>query len=174
MKRGASRTVTLIEVAILLLALAIGLSLRIGAVQLGVIESGSMEPALVKDDRCLLNKRRETIAALTRGEVIIFRWNAGDADTFVKRIVGLPGEQVAIIRGQTFINGQPLTEPYCKEPPQNEQPVQAVVAPNSYFVLGDNRNHSEDSRERGSVARANVVGKLTSIVWPRSRARPVK
>lgn len=170
--RGASRATIIIEIAIIALALAIGLTIRTAA-QMAVIESSSMEPTLHKDDRTIVDKRPQTIASLHRGDVIVFRWNDKDGATYVKRIVGLPGQAVIVARGQVFINGAPLNEPYLKEPAQRERPYGATVGADEYFVLGDNRNKSEDSRERGCVARRNIIGRVTSVVWPRSHSRAV-
>lgn len=134
------------------------------------IPASSMAPTLEMEDRILVNKVIYNFQEPQRGDVIIFsptenlREKDFSAD-FVKRIIALPGETVAVENNQVLINDQPLEENYILEPPQYDfDPV--AVPPNSYFVLGDNRNDSFDSIHWGFVPRENIIGKAYQIVLP--------
>jgi len=109
------------------------------------------------------------IHAPERGEVIVFRFpgSATDKD-FVKRIIGLPGEEVEMRRGIVFVNGVQLEEPYLEKPDSSHLPP-VVLGEKEYFVLGDNRRSSNDSRSWGSVPEENVLGKVWVVYWPFSQ-----
>jgi len=104
-----------------------------------------------------------------RGDVVIFHPPNNEQGDYIKRIIGLPGESVEIKKGIVYIhkNGEvfPLDEPYIKEPPR--QPFKGGIIPeNEYFVLGDNRNNSGDSRSGWLVPRQNIIGKAWLSIWP--------
>jgi signal peptidase I len=113
-----------------------------------------------------------------RGDIIVFipPNNPGRDKDYIKRIIGLPGEKVEVRQGVVYINDRPLLEPYVKNdgvcthrcfmPPQ-------LVGVDEYFVLGDNRNNSEDSRSWGMLPRANIVGNAWFSYWPLKRIGPV-
>ena len=105
----------------------------------------------------------------SRGDVVVFKnpINPSGAD-FVKRVIGEPGETVEIVRGQVFVNGAALEEPYVTRPGSGSYPS-AVVGPGQYFVLGDNRVQSEDSRFFGTVPRETVIGRVWVEYWPLER-----
>jgi len=153
------------------------------------IPSSSMEPTLhcAKpgdfcegrfDDRVLANRLAYRFRDPERGQIVVFR-APGKADrcgpgdggsTFVKRIVGLPGELVSERDGVFYIDGQRLFEPYV-EPSRrgSESRTWPRVAPGHYFVLGDNRIHSCDSRTWGTVARSSLIGPVLLTYWPPRR-----
>lgn len=100
-----------------------------------------------------------------RGEVIVFDPPIKTDEAFIKRVIGLPGETIEIKRGTIYINGVPLKESLNLEPPNDTMPP-LVIPPDSYFVMGDNRSHSNDSRSWGTVPRKNIVGKAWISLWP--------
>ncbi len=138
-------------------------------VRLGYVVSSSMEPTLQVGDYYLLRLDAYRHRAPRRGEIIVFAGQ--DGEPYIKRVIGLPGEDVAIREGVVYIDGRPLPEPYLKERPQPEWPLRGQVPPNRYVVLGDNRNYSFDSRDSGYVPREAIVGQATAVIWPRAHAR---
>ncbi len=137
------------------------------------IPSESMVPTLAVNDRLIIDKLTYEFRDPLRGEIVVFQPTEalkaqGFRDAFIKRIVGLPGEQVSVRKGTVFINGKPLPEPYLAAAPDYEYgPV--VVPPNHYLVLGDNRNHSFDSHFWGFVPRENIIGRAAVRFWPPHR-----
>ncbi|MEQ9625906.1 signal peptidase I [Coleofasciculus chthonoplastes] len=137
------------------------------------IPSGAMEPTLQINDRLLINKWSYHFQKPQRGDIVVFSptealKQQNFKDAFIKRIIGLPGEKVEVKAGQVYINDQPLEENYIEDPPEyTYDPV--TVPPNSYFVLGDNRNNSYDSHYWGFVPIENVIGKATKRFWPPDR-----
>ena len=100
-----------------------------------------------------------------RGDIIVFMYPVDPSRDFIKRVIGLPGDRVAIEQGTVYVNGQPLHEPYLRTVPQYDLPEQ-IVPPDQYFVLGDNRNSSSDSHVWGMVPKENIVGKALLCYWP--------
>jgi signal peptidase I len=138
-------------------------------VQAFYIPSGSMEPTLMVNDRILVAKFLYRFEPVARGDVIVFRYPLNPQRDFVKRVIGLPGNRVALKEGVVYVNGQRISEKgYTIKPDYgNYGPV--TVPRGDYFVLGDNRNNSEDSRFFGYVPRANIIGKAIFIYWPPQR-----
>ena len=102
-----------------------------------------------------------------RGEIIVLQPPVPSNGLFIKRVIGEPGDSVEVRRGQVLVNGSPLVEPYLREPARQDYPRQ-VVPGGQFFVLGDNRNQSEDSRFFGMVPAQNIVGKAWVKYWPPS------
>jgi signal peptidase I len=141
-------------------------------VQARVIPSGSMESTLLVGDHLLMSRLGyDATIPFTRyhlrlwrephrEQVIIFRAPiAGSDEDFIKRLIGMPGDTVEIRKGVVFINGSPVAEPYRHDPPNPADNYTAVKIPaHSYFVLGDNREDSYDSRYWGFVPEANIIG----------------
>ncbi|HEV2281176.1 MAG TPA: signal peptidase I [bacterium] len=138
-------------------------------VQAFYIPSGSMEPTLMVNDRILVAKFLYRFEPIARGDVIVFRYPLNPQRDFVKRVMGRPGEQAQLKEGVVYINGQRISEKGYTIKPDfgNYGPV--TVPQGEYFVLGDNRNNSEDSRFFGYVPRANIIGKAIFIYWPPQR-----
>ena len=151
------------------------------------IPSSSMEPTLHcaepqpgclanYSDRVLANRFIYHFRDPHRGDIVVFNTpplaleKCGAGGTFVKRIIGLPGDAVSERRGRVSINGQPLDEPYV---PQSERNPQAngrwTVPQGAYFMMGDNRAQSCDSREWGSVPRSDLIGPVFAVYWPPQR-----
>ncbi|HXF70448.1 MAG TPA: signal peptidase I [Thermoflexus sp.] len=132
------------------------------------IEGSSMEPNLHDGEYVLINKVSYWFSPPRRGDVVVFRFPHDPSRDFIKRIIGLPGETVAIRDGKVFINGRPLEEPYIRGPMvYTYGPV--TLGPDEYFVLGDNRNASNDSHNWGTLPRSAIIGKAELIYWPPSR-----
>jgi signal peptidase I len=168
-------------VAIFSLALMLAIVLgRAVAFQPCFVPTSSMAPTLQKGDYLLLNTLIYRLGEPQRGDVVVFRAppNA-DPDTrdFVKRVVGLPGDTLAVWNGRLFRNGQVVSEPYIKEYMDYTYPGPGSsfqVPAGQLFVLGDNRNISDDSHLWGPLPRANLLGKVFSIYWPKERAQWLK
>lgn len=125
-----------------------------------IVEGTSMEPTFHTGDRCLLNRVSPLFGAVNRGDIVVLR-DRGDDDFAIKRVVGLPNDEVEIQKGRVFINGQPLTEQYLAPLTQTWVPkgdVDYKLGPESYFVLGDNREVSEDSRYYGPISSDALLG----------------
>lgn len=158
------------------------------------VEGSSMEPTLTDNEYLLVNKLvylqvdMQRLAELVpfwhverpekrflfhpphRGEVVVFRYPLDPKRDFVKRVVGVPGDTVEIRRGGVYVNGQPLTEPYVTHPLNSESVAPRVIRENEYFVMGDNRLASNDSRDWGPVPLDMIIGKVWAAYWPLSRA----
>ncbi|GAB6098923.1 signal peptidase I [Halanaerocella petrolearia] len=151
-------------------AVIISIFLITFVVQAFYIPSGSMKPALQPGDRIFANKLVYRFREPKRQEIIVFNYPVDPSRKFIKRVIGLPGDKIKIVDGKVYINGQLLKEDYTLEKSYTDYP-EIEIPPNNYFVLGDNRNNSEDSRFWGFVPKENIVGKATVIFWPLSRIR---
>ena len=100
-----------------------------------------------------------------RGEIIVFRYPADPSKDFVKRVVGLPGETVEVRAGTVFIDGEALREPYLQRRDRSSAGPQ-TLGPKEYYVIGDNRRNSNDSRAWGIVPEENILGKVWLVYWP--------
>ena len=118
----------------------------------------------------LLVERIGPNSYLRNGEIIVLEDPLRKGETIIKRLIAQGDSWVAIYRGIVFLNGQPLYEPYIKEPPIYVLPP-VYVPPGYIFVLGDNRNNSEDSSDYGPVRRDLVKGVVVAIIWPLKRIR---
>ena len=148
----------------LLLALVAFALLRL-VVQNYRVEGPSMEPALHQGQFLVVNKLAYRLGTLQRGDIIVFRYPNDPQRSFIKRVVGLPGDHLQIARGQVQINGQPLVEPYVYEPGHYSHPP-TVIEPDHVFVLGDNRDNSSDSHRWGSLPVRYIIGKTVLYYWP--------
>ncbi len=154
-------------VGLVLLAVVILLLLQVVAPRFTVVGS-SMEPSLHDGQRFVINKAVYFFREPEAGEVIVFKAPKNPRDEYIKRIVALPGDTVEIKMGVVYVNGSPLDEPYIKDQPSYT--LQAKKVPeNEYFVLGDNRNNSNDSHKGWTVPQQNIVGKAWLAIWPPSQ-----
>jgi signal peptidase I len=165
---------TLREVGIIILiAVAVFVLLRL-TVQSYTVVMSSMLPNFEEGDCIMVNKVCYRSSDPQRGEVIIFDPPFPSEYPFIKRVIGLPGETVEIKEGKVFIDGTPLEEgEYIMEPPNEPMPA-TKVPEDEYFVLGDNRNNSNDSRNGWTAPRDNIIGRAWFIYWPPSRLRLAK
>jgi signal peptidase I len=155
------------------LALAIGLAVAVrAAVQIYSIPSPSMAPSLEVGDQIVVTPYFRSSPA--RGDVIVFRSPLDAGEVMVKRVIGVPGDLVDSHLGRVRIGGHTLPEAYVLQPAATGAISPQLIAAESYYVLGDNRESSFDSRSWGVVPRANVVGRAQLILWssPRSPAGP--
>jgi len=128
------------------------------------VEGSSMEPSVHPNQYVLVDKITYRLSAPQRGDVVVFNYPLATDRDFIKRIIGLPGETVAVSNGEVTVNGQPLTEPYIAAPPVSGGTWH--LGPNQYFVMGDNRNNSSDSRSWGPLERKYLIGKAVLTYWP--------
>ncbi|MGD0343493.1 MAG: signal peptidase I [Acidimicrobiales bacterium] len=176
-KRRSLRLHALGWIAIAVGAVGLAVLIRTYVVQTFYVPSKSMTPTLQVGDRILVDKLPVVSRVLQRGDIIVFRRVARDTDLpgpsdLVKRVIGLPGETVSSRGDVVLINGKPLAEPWlpdlkkvpgCFEPSLNIRTT--VVPANSYFVLGDCRGDSSDSRVWGAVPASRIIGKVFLVVW---------
>ncbi|HEX8236777.1 MAG TPA: signal peptidase I [Abditibacteriaceae bacterium] len=179
----------LIEGAILVLALVLVLAIRFAVYEPALVISRSMEPSLLIDDRLLIDHRNSLHGTWRRGDIVLFAapnsWNnepsedvpVEDRDQLIKRIIGLPGEKVDVFADQVWINGRLLAESYIKpsaprpgEDIQQLRPISVTLGTGQYFVMGDNRGNSEDSRIRGPIGDRDIIGRAVRVFWPWGRS----
>lgn len=151
-------------------ALILALLIKAFAFETTLVDGPSMQPTLYTGERLWLNKAIYHLRLPRRGEVIVFRNPKNPAKDYIKRLIGLPGDRVAIKDGTVYINGQPLVENHQMIPQRSNYP-ETVVPEGSVFVLGDNRSNSEDSRSDtlGFIPLKNIKGKAFVIYWPLNR-----
>ncbi|MFL5664432.1 MAG: signal peptidase I [Ktedonobacteraceae bacterium] len=136
------------------------------AIQSYRVEGVSMQPGLQSDQYVLVNKMAYLFHAPERGDVIVFHFPLDTTKDFIKRVIGLPGDTISYTSTTVQVNGVVLNEPYISEKanPLGKNPF--VVPPNEYFVMGDNRPASDDSRDWGYVPKDYIVGKAVMVYWP--------
>ena len=148
------------------------------------IPSGAMEPTLLVGDYILTNNSTYRVQDPQRGDIIVFKYPQDESRDFIKRIIGTPGDAIQIRGHQVLLNGKPLEEPYVKpRAPALAHVGQSghcayaygceitAVPPDSYFVMGDNRDNSQDSRYWGFVRRDKIVGRAFTIYWSWDRVQ---
>lgn len=161
------------------LSLAVGLAALCHAMvaEARFIPSLSMAPTLAVGDRLVIEKVSYQVRTPRRGEIVVFRppvpavaMNAGvdPSIPWIKRVVALPGDRVAVDRGRLYVNGRPVMEPYLDETAHYSM-REKVVPDSSVFVLGDNRNHSIDSATWGPLPIHNIMGRASFRFWPPER-----
>jgi signal peptidase I len=134
-------------------------------VQNYMVDGTSMQPGLNNNQYVLVNKLAYLFHAPERGDVIVFHWPVDTNKDLIKRVIGVPGDVIVIDRTTVRVNGVLLTEPYINAP-ANPVGNRWVVPPNDYFVMGDNRLVSDDSRDWGFVPKSYIIGKAVLIYWP--------
>ena len=131
------------------------------------VEGTSMLPRLEDQDRLFINKLAYRVGEIHRGDVVVFQYPLDRQKSYIKRVIALPGDDLQINHGQVSVNGQRLNEPYV--PPRfaddRSLPDQTIPA-DQYFVMGDHRSISSDSREFGPVERSLIYGKAAFVYWP--------
>lgn len=162
------------ESALLAVALVF-LLIRPFIVQAFFIPSGSMEPTLQLRDHILVNKFIYRFSEPKHGDIIVFKCpkTAGPVEVdYIKRLIGRPGDVIEVKEGVAHRNGKPLDEPYLLEPNDIRYDMPPTkVEKGTFFVMGDNRNNSNDSHEWGLLDRNRVLGKAMVTFWPIPRAR---
>lgn len=161
------------------LAAVLAFGIRTLVAEARYIPTGSMLPTLQINDRLIIDKLSYRFQDPERGDIVVFMppdsasLCTGQSpplkDAYIKRVIGLPGEQVEVKEGKVYINNRPIAEKYIEEIPQYPYGP-AIVPKNSYLVLGDNRNASCDSHYWGFVPRGNIIGRAIVRFWPLNRA----
>jgi signal peptidase I len=132
------------------------------------VEGTSMLPRLEDQDRLFINKFLYRFSAIEHGDVVVFHYPLDQQKSYIKRIIAVPGDRLRIDRGQVYVNGKPLSEPYIPEEFRDVRSYDATVIPkDEFFVMGDHRSISSDSREFGPVKRELIYGKAAFVYWPR-------
>ena len=162
-------------------ALLLALGVRTYVAQMFFIPSGSMLPTLQVGDRIVVDKLSYDFHGVQRGDIVVFRrppLEHADYSDLVKRVIGLPGDTISSVDGRVYIDGRPLHEPWLPEPTPVTSPSPLpyafslnhpyTVPPGYYYVMGDNRTDSEDSRYFGPISGSLIVGKMAFVVWPLS------
>ena len=134
-------------------------------VQNFMIDGPSMQPSLMNNQYVLVNKVAYLFHAPERGDVIVFHWPVDTNKDLIKRVIGVPGDVIVIDSKTVRVNGVLLNEPYIMTP-ANPTGNTWVVPSNEYFVMGDNRLVSDDSRDWGFVPKSYIVGKAVFVYWP--------
>ena len=149
----------------ILIAVVIALCVRMFVFEITRVDGPSMQPTLYTDEQILVNKLAYAFGGTPeRMDIIICRYPDSDAH-YVKRVVGLPGETVSVSQGGVYIDGKPLENDTNNEPMIDT--MEPFLVPEGYvFVMGDNRNDSLDSRQKGPVPLSRVIGRATAVVWP--------
>ena len=153
----------------ILLVVLLALIFRMLIIQPFVVIGRSMEPNFHDRDYLVIDKLTYRFRAPKRGEVIIFHPKPTPQESYIKRIVGLPGETVEVKSGKVFINDKSLSENYTLSDtsvPLNRDYPKTRLGTEEYFVFGDNRDHSSDSREIGAVPRVNIQGRVAIVLLP--------
>ena len=159
---------------IILLSGIIVLLLNIFIVQLYWIPSPSMEPTLLVDDRVVVSKMSYWSKDPARGDIVVFKFPRDTKVNLIKRIIGLPGETLSVKDNRVYINNEALSEDYV--PPQKKVPDfgPVLIPQGQYFMMGDNRDNSADSRVWGFVTAEQIRGKAKFLYWPIGRVGRIK
>ncbi len=151
----------------LIVALGLAIVIIVFFYQPVKVEGTSMAPLLADQERIFINKFVYRLEPIERGDVVVFWYPVDRTKSFIKRVVGLPGDRVEIRRGRVYINGASLQEPYVPERAAGRSTFAPLrVPPNHYFVLGDHRTSSNDSRMFGPVREDFIYGKAVFAYWP--------
>ena len=136
---------------------------------LSVVRGSSMTPGIEDGDRILVEPWSYLFGGADRGDVVVLRYPLDPEVDYIKRVIGLPGDRVTLAEGRVWVNGHLLDEPYVARVDTSSY-LSVMVEPEHYFVLGDNRPRSSDSREFGQVPEELVRGRVDLRLWPLSRA----
>jgi len=138
-----------------------------------IVEGASMEPTFYNGEYLLVEKVSYRLHDPNRGDTIVFRYPNNDTVNYIKRVIGLPGETVRIEDGNVFINDKQLNESYLSPGKKTivsgsaETPYEISLSSTQYFVMGDNRDHSSDSREGWLVKKSDIIGHSAIVLYPR-------
>jgi len=139
------------------------------------VEGTSMLPQLEDRDRLFINKFVYRLSAIERGDVVVFHYPRDLEKSYIKRVIALPGDRLRIDHGQVWLNDRPQLENYVPEEYRDTRSMAEIVVPeDSYFMMGDHRSISSDSREFGPVDRSLIYGKAVFVYWPTRDAGVVR
>jgi signal peptidase I len=128
------------------------------------VDGSSMDPTLHNGQFVMVNRWSYKFSSPSHGDIVVFPYPRDPEQEYIKRIIGLPGDSIGITGGKVYVNDQELIEPYIAAPPRSQGVW--VIPEGQIFVLGDNRNNSQDSRNFGPVPIDDVIGKAIFIYWP--------
>ncbi len=154
----------------ILVAAVVAVLIIVFVVQPVKVEGTSMAPRLADQERIFVSKLSYRFSNIERGDIVVFWYPRNPAKSFIKRVIGIPGETVEIKQGVVFIDGRRLEEPYLRSEYLDHDYHTTKVPETQYFVLGDRRNSSNDSRNWGCVPLRNIFGKAVFRYWPVSKA----
>ncbi len=153
----------------LLLSVVIAIVVILFLYQPVKVEGTSMMPALTDQERIFINKfvYRFHVGEIERGDMVVFWYPHDPSKSYIKRVIGTPGDRVEVDRGTVLVNGKALVEDYVPEEYRDQTSMASTtVPPGEYFVLGDHRSSSNDSRSWGMVPREFIYGKAVMAYWP--------
>jgi signal peptidase I len=151
----------------LVISLAVSAFIIIFVYQPVKVEGTSMMPGLSDQERIFINKFVYRYESIDRGDVIVFRYPNDPSKSYIKRVIGVPGDRVQISFGRVYVNGHRMPEPYVPEQYSDERSMPEIIVPaDAFFVMGDHRNMSSDSRDFGAVGRDFIYGKAVFAYWP--------
>lgn len=131
------------------------------------VEGTSMLPGLKNQDRLFINKFVYHFEKISRGDVVVFHYPLDPSKSYIKRVIALPGDRLWIDEGHVYVNGKLLKEPYVPAKYRDTRSLaEMVIPPHEYFVMGDHRSISSDSRDFGPVPRNLIYGKAAFVYWP--------
>ena len=131
------------------------------------VEGTSMLPRLEDHDRLFINKFVYHFEAIQRGDVVVFRYPRDPEKSYIKRVIAVPGDRLRIDRGDVILNGRRLPEPYVPDEYRDSRSLpEMVIPPDYYYMMGDHRSISSDSREFGPVEHDLIYGKAAFVYWP--------
>jgi signal peptidase I len=131
------------------------------------VEGTSMLPRLEDRDRLFINKFVYHFEAIERGDIVVFHYPRDPEKSYIKRVIALPGDRIRIDHGQVWVNNRPLSENYVPEEYRDTRSMPEMTVPDDcYFMMGDHRSISSDSREFGPVERSLIYGKAVFVYWP--------
>jgi signal peptidase I len=131
------------------------------------VEGTSMLPGLQDQERIFINKFVYKLEPIERGDIVVFHYPFDPSKSYIKRVIGVSGDRVRIVEGQVYVNGHPIKEPYVPgEYFDYRSMAETPVPAHSYFVLGDHRSLSNDSRDFGAVDQSYIYGKAVFVYWP--------
>jgi signal peptidase I len=165
-KRSGTRN--LVEwLVVIVCALLVAVVIKTFLVQAFYIPSPSMTPTLKVDDRVLVNKLSYDLHGVHRGDIVVFTSPQQTTEKdLIKRVVGLPGDTLEGRDGHVVVNGQALAERYLPDGVQTTTFGPVTIAPDHYWVMGDNRTNSSDSRVFGPIPKSRIIGRAFVKVWP--------
>lgn len=139
------------------------------------VEGTSMLPVLEDQDRLFINKMAYRMGEIHRGDVVVFQYPRDHEKSYIKRVIALPGDDLRIDHGEVYVNGKPITEAYVpKRFADDRSQPEMLVPAHEYFVMGDHRSISSDSRDFGPVERELIYGKAAFVYWPVDQAGVVR
>jgi signal peptidase I len=159
----------------LLVSLAISAFIIIFLYQPVKVEGTSMMPSLQDQERIFVNKFVYRLEPISRGDIVVFRYPRDPSKSYIKRVIGVAGDRIRIDAGQVYVNGEPLDEDYVPSMYTDSRTFpHMVVPPDCYFVLGDHRSMSNDSRDFGPVNQSFIYGKAVFGYWPMDKLGRVR